>query len=59
MNQWGEEDEYDRAKAKSERRNARMAKYRVKKEAGAAAPEQEGVEQQARAGRTTTNGGEK
>ena len=31
MNSWGEETEYERAKAKSERRNARMAKYREKK----------------------------
>jgi len=31
MNQWGEENEYERAKAKSQRRNARMAKYREKK----------------------------
>ena len=31
MNLWGEETEYDRARAKSERRNARMAKYREKK----------------------------
>jgi len=31
MNQWGEENEYEKAKAKSQRRNARMAKYRGKK----------------------------
>ena len=31
MNQWGEETEYDRAKAKSKRRTERMAKYREKK----------------------------
>ena len=31
MNQWGEENEYERAKAKSERRTERMAKYRKKK----------------------------
>ena len=31
MNQWGDENEYDRAKAKSERRTERMAKYRKKK----------------------------
>lgn len=31
MNQWGEETEYDRARVKSQRRNARMAKYRVVK----------------------------
>jgi hypothetical protein len=31
MNQWGEENEYERALAKSQRRNARMAKYREKK----------------------------
>ena len=31
MNQWGDENEYDRAKAKSERRTERMAKYRVVK----------------------------
>lgn len=32
MNSWGEETEYERAKAKSERRNARLAKYRRKKD---------------------------
>ena len=31
MNSWGEEDEYDRAWAKSKRRTERMAKYREKK----------------------------
>jgi hypothetical protein len=31
MDRWGYEDEYDRAKAKSERRRIRMAKYREKK----------------------------
>ena len=31
MNQWGDENEYDRARAKSERRTERMAKYRVVK----------------------------
>ena len=31
MNQWGEENEYERALAKSERRTERMAKYRKKK----------------------------
>jgi hypothetical protein len=35
MNQWGEENEYERALAKSKRRNARMAKYREKKQEGA------------------------
>jgi len=32
MNSWGEENEYERAKAKSERRRIRMAKYREKKD---------------------------
>ena len=32
MDRWGYEDEYDRAKAKSERRRIRMAKYREKKD---------------------------
>jgi hypothetical protein len=32
MNSWGKETEYERAKAKSERRNARLAKYRRKKD---------------------------
>jgi hypothetical protein len=31
MNQWGEENEYERALAKSLRRTERMAKYREKK----------------------------
>jgi hypothetical protein len=31
MNQWGEENEYERALAKSQRRTERMAKYRDKK----------------------------
>lgn len=31
MNQWGEENEYERALAKSQRRTERMAKYRKKK----------------------------
>jgi len=31
MNQWGEENEYERALAKSQRRTERMAKYREKK----------------------------
>jgi hypothetical protein len=34
MNQWGEENEYERALAKSERRTERMAKYREKKQEG-------------------------
>jgi len=32
MDRWGYENEYDRAKAKSERRRIRMAKYRGKKD---------------------------
>jgi hypothetical protein len=33
MNQWGDENEYDRALEKSRRRIERLAKYREKKQA--------------------------